>query len=221
MSPVTSALIDYWRRLSAEPAAARRERLRIVVAEVGSGRVATTALVPFALGDDDAGIVASATQAYVDASRAHGARRAALADACEWTRRGLALNRGAVYAALLAVADEEALACLAGQRLVLEPSEVETICRIVARSPLPRRARRFVHEWIALLEDADAPNLARQRAALLGIAGSEATRASQFAGSSAASTPGSRTVPSQPETSRVLRSSSHAKTSACHETRCT
>lgn len=221
MSPVTSALIDYWHRLPAESVAARRERLRAVVNDVRSGRAAAAAMVPFALGDDDPGIVASATTAYIEAAETTHVRRAALDDACEWIRRGLALNRGAVFAALLHAGDDEALASLAGQRLALESTEVDALCRAATRASLPRRARRFVAEWLTLLGDADHPDLVRRRRALSSIGARPRAGAGQPDGWSAASTAGSRTVPSQPDTSRALRSSSHAKTSACHETRCT
>ena len=144
MSPLTPALISYWHRLPAESAATRRKSLDATRERVRSGREPAAALVPIALGDVDEGIVASATHAYVTA--------AAAADAVEWIRRGLALNRGAVFGALLALDDEQTVERLKALRLLLSATEVEVACRVLGRSP-GQNAQAFLRDWADLVAD--------------------------------------------------------------------
>jgi hypothetical protein len=118
---------------------------------VRSGCEACAALVPFALGDVDDGIVAAATHAYV-ALAAGPADAGALQEATEWVRRGLALNRGAVFGTLLALDDERAVERLAGLRLVLSAAEVEVACRVLGPGP-GTRATAFLQEWADLVAD--------------------------------------------------------------------
>ena len=163
MSPMTAALITYWHRLPAESPAARRRTLDAIRDRNRAGLEERAALVPFALGDVDEGIVAAATQAYVDCG-AGECRADAVAEATEWVRRGLALNRGAVFGALLALDDAHLLERLAALRLVLSAVEVETACRVLAASPGPH-ALAFLQDWAVLI--ADGP-LQRERVALRG-----------------------------------------------------
>jgi hypothetical protein len=168
MSPMTFALIDYWHRLPAESPAARRQLLDTYCDRVRSGFERRSALLPFALGDVDDGIVAAATQAYAAASvGVHDVDPSC--DATEWVRRGLALNRGAVFGALLALEDERALERLAALRLVLSVNEVEAACRVLG-SQVGSRAREFLQDWAELI--ADGP-LHRERAALGAIIAGE------------------------------------------------
>jgi DNA topoisomerase IA len=67
-------------------------------------------------------------------------------DALEWIRRGLALNRGAVFAALLSLDDEQVTATLAGLRLSLDAHEAATVFRRGAQIGCPR-ARKFLEGW--------------------------------------------------------------------------
>ena len=136
-----------------------RERIR-------AGRAARAALVPFALGDVDDGIVAAATQAYVAPGAPTADPDSVDADlaieASEWVRRGLALNRGAVFGALLALEDERIGERLSRLRLVLSAAEVDAACRVLGRSPGPR-AVTFLQDWADLV--ADSP-LQRERLTL-------------------------------------------------------
>jgi hypothetical protein len=170
MSPLTPALLSYWHRLPAECAATRRKSLDATRERVCS-RHEAAALVPFALADVDEGIVASATHAYVaSASAAPDVDPATpIAEAAEWIRRGLALNRGAVFGALLALDHERAVERLAPLRLLLSANEVEVACRVLGRSPGPR-ALDFVRDWADLV--ADGP-LQRERLALHAVIGAD------------------------------------------------
>lgn len=165
MSPMTSALISYWQRLPGESLPARRRTLDILAARVQAGCEARAALLPFALGDVDDGIVAAATQAYV-ADGGGAGDTGALGDATEWIRRGLALNRGAVFGALLALGDERVLECLAALRLVLSAAEVEVACRVAGEAPGPL-AEAFLLDWADLVGPG---TLRRERQALLAVA---------------------------------------------------
>lgn len=151
MSKLTRSLIDYWHTLPAHPLAARRRRLEECLGAVRCGTVPYESLVPFALGDTDDGLVFDATVAFISGGvRVGSARQSAVHDAVEWVRRGLALNRGAVFAALLSVGDGELNSRLAPYRLLLGADETSTIWRRTAgdsRKP----TRDFVTAWRELL----------------------------------------------------------------------
>jgi hypothetical protein len=78
-------------------------------------------------------------------------------------RRGLALNRGAVFAALLAAGDAVVRERLASQRLTLSAEEVAVVCRQLPEAPMPSIVE-FLQEWVELVEGSDDPTLSRQRA---------------------------------------------------------
>lgn len=169
MSPTTSALISYWHRLPAESPAARRRALDAIRERVRAGLEPRSALVPFALGDVDDGIVVAATQAYVAAGPG-SVDAGALHEATEWVRRGLALNRGAVFGALLALEDERSIERLGALRLILSPVEIETVGRVLGAQPGPR-ATAFLQDWSDLVADGQ---LQRERRALRAIVRGEA-----------------------------------------------
>lgn len=152
MSPLTTALISYWHRLPSESPAARRKALDTTRERIRAGLESPAALVPFALGDVDDAIVITATRDYVAA--AVGTRTAAdeaIGEVTDWVRRGLALNRGAVFGALLALGEERIERRLAGLRLTLSASEVEAACRAIG--PATGRVAAFVREWLELLAE--------------------------------------------------------------------
>jgi len=169
MSPMTPALINYWHRLPAESPSVRRELLQTTRDRVCAGMEPAAALVPFALGDIDAGIVAEATRAWIAAAADAPGRSNAVAEAAEWIRRGLALNRGAVFGALLALGDAEALERLGGLRLSLSAAEVEVACDIAGTAG-NARARAFVVAWIKLLDEGPTERERRALTALLDAA---------------------------------------------------
>ena len=165
MSPMTSALISYWQWLPAESAAARRRALDSICERVRAGLESRSALVPFALGDVDDGIVEAATQAYATAGPGSNDSDASC-EATEWVRRGLALNRGAVFAALLAAGDASVNERLAAHRLTLSTEETATVCRRAAADDR-KPTREFLAGWAELLgAGAERPELAFIAAAL-------------------------------------------------------
>jgi hypothetical protein len=149
MLTVTRALIDYWLGLPRTAPAARRRDLEAAIDRTRSGADGRESLLPYALCDVEEGIVARATRGYVEAATRD--RNAAVHEATEWIRRHLALNRGAVFAALLDLDDEFATAMLAPLRLRLEEAEVETACRRLEVRPGGGIAA-FLREWHGLLE---------------------------------------------------------------------
>jgi hypothetical protein len=152
MLTVTHALIDYWKRLPVEPPAARRRRLDALIERIRAAADRRDALLPFALGDVEDGIVAAATREYLHSTgAAPRERHAALHDAIEWIRRSLALNRGAVFAELLSLEDESVTARLAPLRLGLSTGEVATACRSLAPRPGSVVAE-FLSDWLGLLD---------------------------------------------------------------------
>ena len=60
MLTVTHAMIDYWKRLPVEPPAARRRRLDTLIERIRAATDRRDALLPFALGDVEDGIVSAA-----------------------------------------------------------------------------------------------------------------------------------------------------------------
>ncbi len=163
MSLITSALIDYWHRLPARSPAIRLQQLALACEDVREGRLAADALLTFALGDVEDEIVREATLVYLEADAGQPTRRCppAAADACEWIRRDLAFNRGAVFAALLESGDDAVLERLAALRLALPFQAVATVCRLIAGRP-SRTSNRFLREWQELLEGSDDPTLRLQ-----------------------------------------------------------
>jgi len=189
MSPLNNALISYWRRLPAESPAARRRSLDALRERVRAGLEPHSALLPYAIGDVDDGIVVAATRCYVTADRIPAATPAtheAFVEASDWVRRGLALNRGAVFGALLALGNERACESLAPLRLALSAAEVEIACRVLG--PVPgERATAFLREWLDLLGDGSLPRESRALQALLTVSRGPAWPPSPAGGSSRAS----------------------------------
>jgi hypothetical protein len=149
MSPMTSALIQYWQRLPAESPAARRLGLEALSERVRAGLEPGRALVPYALGDVDDDVVAGATRAYAAGGPGRAGGEAAH-DACEWVRRGLALNRGAVFGALLALEDAQTVERLAGLRLLLSAAEARTARAVLGPRPGPV-SLAFLRDWAELV----------------------------------------------------------------------
>lgn len=167
MSPVSNVLIGYWHRLPAESCAVRCENLATVCREVSSGTRPHESLVIPALGDVDDGIVAAATRAYLEsAARVSSHARSAAIDAViEWVRRGLALNSGAIFHALLETGEATIRERLASLRLALPARELETVCRCFRSGPTPGTAR-FLEDWRRLVEAATDLQLRRQHSIL-------------------------------------------------------
>lgn len=147
MSPNTRVLIEYWKHLQTSSVDERRTALERLCSEERGGGFNRSAFLPYALADVDEHVVHQATLAYVAPKGVvRSTSTAAVEDALEWIRRRLALNRGAVFAALLSLDDEQVTAALAGLRLSLDAHEAATVFRRGARTASPR-ARKFLEGW--------------------------------------------------------------------------
>ncbi len=167
MSPVSNVLIGYWHRLPTEPCAIRRANLAAACRDVRSGALPRAALTVFALGDVDDEIVRTATHAYVEraASLTAGERAATVGDVLEWIRRGLALNGGAIFSALLDLDDPVILERLAALRLGLRTQDLETVCRRFKSEPTAA-VEGFLEDWRQLVDASADLHLRRQHAIL-------------------------------------------------------
>lgn len=181
MSPMTSALISYWQRLPAESLAIRSCNLALLRDDVRAGLSPPDVLVTTILGDIDDEIVHAGTCAYLEGSATLPAalQSAAVDAAVEWVRRGLALNRGAVFAALLGTADPAIHERLAAQRLILSAAEVAVVCRHLPPAPA-KPVLGFLREWVELVEGSDDPALSRQRELLAGALDGSSVPAAQL-----------------------------------------
>ena len=162
MRSITPVLIDYWHRLPSSPVHQRRHNAHESCNRVREGRLPVDALLPSFSATPTRTSSLRRPSAYVGSNHdGAAARRSSIDDAIEWVRRGLALNRGAVFAALLAAGDPRINARLLPLRLTLGHEDVSTVCRRVdhdARRP----TRKFLREWIELL-GVDDQDVARRR----------------------------------------------------------
>lgn len=165
MSPNSSVLIDYWKRLPTLRIEERRTELEQLCNQERAGAPDRSAFLPYALADDDEYVVHRATLAYVaPRGGVHGITAAAIDDALEWIRRRLALNRGAVFAALLALDDETVTAALGGLRLSLDAHETAIVFRRGERMACAR-TRQFLEDWQELVDTAPSTQPAELLAA--------------------------------------------------------
>jgi hypothetical protein len=157
---LTPILVRYWQEMPHAKVDERAQWLDGTRARVRSGETTTRAFALHALGDVDEQIVFGAAFEYVAAHPVSIERRqAAVDDAADWIRRGLALNRGAVFAALLSLGDASVNGTLGGLRLSLTHAEIGAVCRHAVARP-SRATRTFLAEWLALLDACDEPDLA-------------------------------------------------------------
>jgi hypothetical protein len=155
---LTPILIRYWHEFPRNDVAQRRRWLDSIRARVRTGETTTRAFLPLALGDIDEGIVFAAVAEFVGAHPVSIERRqAAIDEATGWVRRSLALNRGAVFAALLGCGDVVINDALGGLRLILTHPEIEVVCRRAADRPM-RATREFLAEWLQLLDACENPD---------------------------------------------------------------
>jgi hypothetical protein len=164
---LTTLLGDYWCLVAATPIDSRREWADSVRRRYRCGLLDASVLALIALGDTDDRLVHDATLDYVTQGPVSlEQREAAFDDSLDWLRRGLTLNRGAVFAALVSVGDESVLQRLATIRLTLSIDEIDVVCRLLAGRArnLPRQ---FIGNWFELLNQAPVHEAATRLSALL------------------------------------------------------
>ncbi len=145
----TAALMLYWRDLQSTDASQRRwivEELRVAVRR---GETTACAWLSVVLGETDPALVREAVLGYLGGTPVSVERRErAVDDALEWIRRGLALNRVAVFVALLRLEDSalnERLSGLRGRLTAIETAAVWNEFDAGAGTP----GGDFIAEWRA------------------------------------------------------------------------
>jgi hypothetical protein len=147
------ALAAYWLDLSSSTLADRRNALRAVRQRVRHAELTSRAFVVWALGEPDGELVREAVLDYIGAVPVSIERRESLVgDALDWIRRGLALNREAVFAALLSLDDPAVLERLAPLRLRFTAAERAAVVRQSGSLPAIGPAHEFLIEWRELLD---------------------------------------------------------------------
>ena len=155
---LTPVLMRYWHELPRRTAGQRRQLLDAIRDRLRAGELTSRALVPFVLGDAEEGLVAAAVIDYLGTHPVSIKRRqAAIDELLDFVRRGLALNRAAVFSTLLGVADPGINDGLGGLRLTLTHPEIEAICRRAADKP-SRLTRAFLGDWLLLLDASEQPD---------------------------------------------------------------
>jgi hypothetical protein len=147
---LSGRLLAYWSTELPQPVAARRRSLEGVCRRVTQGVAPVSDVLPFALGDTDDDIVYRATLAHLVAPGPRiEVRPGPVREAVDWVRRHLALNRAAVFAAVLSLADEAVLELLRPLRLSLDERDCERVQqRFAACSSAP--IVEFVRTWSEL-----------------------------------------------------------------------
>jgi hypothetical protein len=144
---LTLALMKYWQCLANSTAQQRRSLAERLRAAIRAGETTPRAWIPVALGDHDSAIVREAVLGYLGRAPVSVERREhAVADALEWIRRDLSLNRVAVFVTLLQQQDvtlNERLACLRGR---LSDAQANAVWSALAASD-DAATREFIAEW--------------------------------------------------------------------------
>jgi len=146
------ALVAYWLDLPSSTLADRRYALRAVRQRVRQAELTSRAFVVWSLGEPDGELVREAVLDYVGAVPVSIERRESLVDdALDWIRRGLALNREAVFAALLSLDDPAVLERLAPLRLQFTSTGRAAVLRLAGSPPATGPVHEFLMEWRDLL----------------------------------------------------------------------
>ena len=148
---VTAALMRYWQELRLASVTQRRWVVAELRAAVRRGETTSRAWLPVAVGETDPGLVREAVLGYLGGTPVSIERRElAAGDALDWIRRGLALNRVAVFVALLRLGDVTINERLAGLRGRLNGAEAAAVwCEFADRDGTP--GGDFIAEWRAFV----------------------------------------------------------------------
>ena len=146
---VTAALMRYWQELRLASVTQRRWVVAELREVVRRGETTSRAWLPVALGETDSALVREAVLGYLGGTPVSIERRElAVGDALDWIRRGLALNRVAVFVALLQLGDVTINERLAGLRGRLNEAEAAAVwCAFADCDGTP--SADFIAEWRA------------------------------------------------------------------------
>jgi hypothetical protein len=146
---VTAALMRYLQELRLASVAHRRWVVAELLAAVRRGETTSRAWLPVAVAETDPGLVREAVLGYLGGTPVSIERRdLAVGDVLEWIRRGLALNRVAVFVALLQPGDVTINERLVGLRGRLNAAEAAAVWREFADCD-GTPSGDFIAEWRA------------------------------------------------------------------------
>jgi hypothetical protein len=144
-----AALMKYWQCLGHSNARQRSLLAERLHAATRAGATTPRAWIAVALGDNDPKIVREAVLGYLGGTPVSVERREhALADALEWIRRDLSLNRVAVFVTLLQLQDPTLCERLASLRGHLSDAQARAVWGAFARCE-DQAIRGFIDEWQA------------------------------------------------------------------------
>jgi hypothetical protein len=148
---VTAALMRYWQELRLASVTQRRWVAAELRAAVRRGETTSRAWLAIAVGEMDPELVREAVLGYLGGTLVSIERREiAVGDALDWIRRSLALNRVAVFVALLQLGDVTFNERLAGLRGRLNGAEAAAVwCAFADCDGTP--SGDFIAEWQACL----------------------------------------------------------------------
>jgi hypothetical protein len=148
---VTAALMRYWQELRLASVTQRRWVAAELRAAVRRGETTSRAWLAIAVGETDPELVREAVLGYLGGTPVSIERREiAVGDALDWIRRSLALNRVAVFVALLQLGDVTINERLAGLRGRLNGAEAAAVwCAFADCDGTP--SGDFIAEWQACL----------------------------------------------------------------------
>lgn len=145
------ALARYWPVVAVTRVEQRIAMLRELLEDIAAGLTTVRACVPVALGDPEFHLAREATLAYLGGWPASVDRRAQVVDEIvDWIVRGLALDRAAIFCALLERADAGCLERLARLRTRLDARETAAVLAAFRGRAIDREVTTFLEEWRSL-----------------------------------------------------------------------
>jgi hypothetical protein len=145
---IGEALAAYWRLVAVADVASRAGLLHALREDIAAGHTTVRACVPVALGDPDFQVALEAALAYVGGWPASVERRAhVVEEVVDWIVRGLALNRVALFCALLERADALCLERLARVRTRLAEPEAAAVFAALRDREIDVAVATFLAEW--------------------------------------------------------------------------
>jgi hypothetical protein len=145
----TTALHACWRQLASRTPRQRAEMFDALRAAIRDGETTARAWLPLALAEIDPALLSVAVAGYLGSAPCSVDRRArALDDVLQWFLRGLALDRVAVFAALLRLRDDVVNERLAAVRGRLTDAERARVLREFTDAE-DAATREFCADWLA------------------------------------------------------------------------
>jgi hypothetical protein len=145
---IGEALAAYWRLVAVTSVERRAAMLRALRDDIAAGHTTVRACVPVALGEPEFQVARDATLAYVGGWPTSVDRRTQVIDeVVDWIVRGLALDRAALFCALLERADTACLERLTAVRARLDERETAVVLAACEGRGVDAEVATFLAEW--------------------------------------------------------------------------